>query len=74
MQHRIETTVGPDGVIVLDKLPFHEVDVVEVVVSPRHAASEQGPRPFGLCTGELVVPDDFDAPLPEDVVQDFEGR
>lgn len=22
-----------------------------------------GPRPFGLCAGEFVVPDDFDAPL-----------
>ena len=22
------------------------------------------PRPFGLCAGEFVVPDDFDAPLP----------
>jgi len=31
-------------------------------------------RPFGLCTGEFVVPDDFDAPLPEHIVQEFEGR
>lgn len=30
------------------------------------------PRPFGLCAGEFVIPDDFDAPLPEDVLQDFE--
>jgi antitoxin (DNA-binding transcriptional repressor) of toxin-antitoxin stability system len=22
-------------------------------------------RPFGLCTGEFIVPDDFDAPLPK---------
>ena len=29
-------------------------------------------RPFGLCTGEFVVPDDFDAPLPEHIMQDFE--
>jgi antitoxin (DNA-binding transcriptional repressor) of toxin-antitoxin stability system len=25
------------------------------------------PRPFGLCAGEFIVPDDFDAPLPDDV-------
>ncbi len=25
-------------------------------------------RPFGLCVGEFVVPDDFDAPLPEDIL------
>ncbi len=30
------------------------------------------PRPFGLARGSFVVPDDFDAPLPEDVLQDFE--
>ena len=28
----------------------------------------------GLCAGEFVVPDDFDAPLPEDILLDFEGR
>lgn len=30
-------------------------------------------RPFGLCAGEFTVPDDFDAPLPEDVLKAFEG-
>jgi len=30
-------------------------------------------RPFGLCAGEFVVPDDFDAPLPEDLLNAFEG-
>ena len=32
------------------------------------------PRPIGLAEGEFVVPDDFDAPLPEDILRDFEGR
>lgn len=31
-------------------------------------------RPFGLCTGEFIVPDDFDAPLPEEILNAFEGR
>jgi antitoxin (DNA-binding transcriptional repressor) of toxin-antitoxin stability system len=31
-------------------------------------------RPFGLCAGEFIVPDDFDDPLPEEVIQEFEGR
>ncbi len=30
------------------------------------------PRPFGLAAGSFVVPDDFDDPLPEDVLRDFE--
>lgn len=29
-------------------------------------------RPFGLCAGEFTVPDDFDDPLPEEIIQDFE--
>lgn len=31
-------------------------------------------RPFGLCAGEFVVPDDFDEPLPQDVLELFESR
>ncbi|MDM8532707.1 hypothetical protein QUF63_16215 [Anaerolineales bacterium HSG25] len=31
-------------------------------------------RPFGLCEGEFVVPDDFDDPLPDDILNAFEGR
>ncbi|MCU0535748.1 MAG: type II toxin-antitoxin system Phd/YefM family antitoxin [Hydrococcus sp. Prado102] len=31
-------------------------------------------RPFGLCSGEFTVPDDFDAPLPEDLLSTFEGK
>jgi len=30
-------------------------------------------RPSGLAAGAFVVPDDFDAPLPPDVLKDFEG-
>jgi prevent-host-death family protein len=30
-------------------------------------------RPFGLCAGEFLVPEDFDAPLPEDILNAFEG-
>jgi len=31
-------------------------------------------RPFGLCAGEFIVPDDFNAPLPENILAEFEGR
>ncbi len=30
-------------------------------------------RPFGLCAGEFTVPEDFDAPLPKDIINAFEG-
>jgi prevent-host-death family protein len=29
-------------------------------------------RPFALCAGEFKVPEDFDAPLPEDILHSFE--
>lgn len=41
---------------------------VEMVEEPK---SE---RPFGLAAGEFVVPEDFDAPLPESIINEFEGR
>jgi hypothetical protein len=31
-------------------------------------------RPFGLAAGEFAVPDDFDAPLPDEIVELFEGK
>ena len=30
-------------------------------------------RPYGLCAGRFTVPSDFDRPLPEEVLQAFEG-
>jgi antitoxin (DNA-binding transcriptional repressor) of toxin-antitoxin stability system len=38
------------------------------------APSPQEPRPYGLCAGEFVTPDDFDAPLPDDVLDAFEDQ
>jgi len=43
-------------------------------VRPITSPLAQGRRPFGLCAGEFTVPDDFDAPLPEEIVAGFEGR
>ena len=34
---------------------------------------EPGLRPYGLCAGEFVVPQDFDAPLPEAELRLFES-
>ena len=38
------------------------------------SASDGELRPFGLCAGLFTVPDDFDAPLPDDILRDFDGR
>ena len=31
-------------------------------------------RPIGLAAGEFTVPDDFDSPLPDEILRAFEGR
>jgi len=36
--------------------------------------SLQRKRHLGILTGKLRVPEDFDAPLPEEVIEPFEGR
>jgi antitoxin (DNA-binding transcriptional repressor) of toxin-antitoxin stability system len=30
-------------------------------------------RPYALCAGEFQVPEDFDAPLPNEIIEQFEG-
>jgi antitoxin (DNA-binding transcriptional repressor) of toxin-antitoxin stability system len=30
------------------------------------------PRPYGLCAGQFTVPEDFDHPLPDDILAEFE--
>jgi hypothetical protein len=50
---------------------FESVDRSEVTTTE---SSNKQLRPFGLCAGEFTVPDDFDAPLPEDLINAFEGK
>ena len=61
-----------------------EVEHGEAVTITRHnvpvaeirpvAHLDDRPRPWGLASGTFDVPDDFDAPLPDDVLDAFEGR
>jgi prevent-host-death family protein len=36
-------------------------------------ASSQPKRRFGVLKGKIVIADDFDAPLPSDILSDFEN-
>ena len=61
---------------------FQQVEAGETIVITRlnqpiaelKPFSSQELRLFGLCAGEFTVPDDFDTPLPEDLLNAFEGR
>ncbi len=62
--HRVEA--GETLVIVQAGKPLAEIKPIESMTKPL--------RPFGLCAGEFLVPDNFDAPLPEQILEAFEGR
>jgi antitoxin (DNA-binding transcriptional repressor) of toxin-antitoxin stability system len=54
-------------------LPTHESRLAEMN-RPRTAEELNGPpRPFGLCKGEIEISDDFNDPLPEEILREFEG-
>ena len=40
----------------------------------RGISKPTGERPIGLAKGEFEVPDEFFAPLPDDVIDAFEGK
>ena len=44
------------------------------VAEIRPLTSSHELRPIGLARGDFVVPEDFDAPLPNDLLAAFEGK
>jgi antitoxin (DNA-binding transcriptional repressor) of toxin-antitoxin stability system len=54
--------------------PVAEIKPVSPVSPVLLEDDDNSPRPIGLCAGEFVVPDDFDDPLPEELLAAFEGR
>jgi hypothetical protein len=46
---------------------------VRVLLFSDEARETNQQRPFGLAANEFRVPEDFDAPLPETIVREFEG-
>lgn len=47
------------------------VSVIVTILDEEISAKDL--RPFGLSKGEFIVPEDFDASLPEEVLADFEN-
>jgi antitoxin (DNA-binding transcriptional repressor) of toxin-antitoxin stability system len=56
---------GESFLVVRGEQPLAEVRPV--------AAPATQPRPFGLCAGQFTVPPDFDRPLPDEILKEFEG-
>ena len=60
-----EVAAGAEVVIAKAGRPVARLVPLEPVVRKKR---------FGLLKGRIDVPDDFDAPLPQGVLADFEGR
>jgi antitoxin (DNA-binding transcriptional repressor) of toxin-antitoxin stability system len=62
--HRIEA--GELLLVVRDARPLAEVKPV--------STPDDSLRPYGLAADCFTAADDFDRPLPDDILRDFEGR
>jgi antitoxin (DNA-binding transcriptional repressor) of toxin-antitoxin stability system len=61
-----QVAAGESIIIMQEGQPIAEIKPV--------SSTSQKMRPYGLCAGEFTVPDDFDAPLPEDILNSFEAK
>jgi antitoxin (DNA-binding transcriptional repressor) of toxin-antitoxin stability system len=66
LQYLNQVEAGESFVIMQADKPIAELKPI--------TTTEKKMRPFGLCAGEFTVPDDFDAPLPEEILNAFEGK
>ncbi len=57
LAHRIEATIGQDGKLTLENLPFHSGERVEVIILTQpHKASEQNKYPLRGTAIQYVAP------------------
>ena len=73
---RVHTRVDSDVLRIPELLPLIGRTVEVIIVEEAPSAAEAAPPPaprLGTLRGLVDVPDDFDAPLPEDVLRTFEG-
>ncbi len=60
----------------LKKLPPDQQDAIasRLMDELKPITNNKQLRPFGLCAGEFTVAEDFDDPLPEEILNTFEGQ
>ena len=74
MHRVVEAIIKTDGSVeLLEPITIDKAQRALVVIL-HEAEPLDGLRPYGLCAGQFVVPDDFDAPLPDDILAAFEGN
>ena len=77
---RVRVTIGADHTVRLpDEIPAGEAELIVLFPAASAAEADRARRVearrqmFGRLRGQITIADDFDAPLPEDVLRDFEG-
>ena len=72
----VDPETGNRSAVLIDYAMWEELlRLLEGEEAKAELGSDDKPlRPFGLCAGEFTVPDNFDDPLPEYVIEEFEGR
>ena len=75
---RLRVTIGADHTVRLpDEIPAGEAEVIVLFPTAsdadRAARAEARRKLFGALRGQITIADDFDAPLPEEILRDFEG-
>jgi len=73
LHHKLETA-SKRAAKPIDQFVHELLTRVLQEIESAHSTSAKSFRPYGLCAGEFAVPDDFDAPLPENIIAEFEGR
>ena len=78
---RLRVTVHDDHMVRLpDDVPVGEAEVIVLVAERGGSESEAARRArlraerFGALRDAFTIAPDFDAPLPDEVLRDFEGR
>ena len=75
MLETYKATIHGDKIVWETEAPkiLNKENSVEVFVTILDkAAIKSELRPFGLGSGDFIVPNDFDAPLPEEIIASFE--
>jgi hypothetical protein len=73
MLRTVEAIIAEDGTVrLVEDIKLSSARRALVTILEEVPPATQ--RPIGLCEGEFTVPDDFDDPLPPEVLKWFEGK
>lgn len=71
----MRVTVGADHIVRLpSEVPPGDAEIIVLVPEqPSPSARAERERLFGILRDKVVVSDDFDSPLPDDLLDEIEG-